>query len=472
MKILLLFSTVFFLFLWRPRYLLFLWIIGSPFLSNLIDIPKDNPFFGSYRIVDYVGYASGPLKQFIQLIDFDRSVLLLLFISALRDNYSFTSMNANKMQMWLGIFSAVVLFSALSSHNILNGLRKAIDTFGLCYAAFYIGKVFFADPAHNRLLITATLLLGLLLGITCFVEYQKFGEWNLAKYGDAHRVTGPFRYWETLGMTISVIIFVLIYYCLLNLTSPINRKCKLIGIFFGVLLLWCVFRTQTRTIMGALTIGLIVTLFAARGKILNDRIFKFIFSATCGGTLVLMISPAIIENTRFYRETINRTVTTDGRRETYIAAQRMFLRHPILGIGLKNFEDDMQYYVNRDEIQFSSLENTSCHSSYFVIAAELGLLGLLSFGCFIWYSYASCRQAIQCSQSNSDLAWSISLIGMMTTFFLCGLTFDPFFDPTLQNWLFCLCLGATGARLERLASPENKQQMTADSACAGDFRCA
>lgn len=427
-------------------YLLLFWVAASPFISNLINIPKENPFFGSYRIVDYMGYLSGPAKHFVEMISFDRSVLILLFLSTLRYHRREMNPAARSVQLYLGLFTVVVFFCALFSENVLNALRKAVDTFGLCYLAFIIGKVYFEDDRLWRYFLGAIIVLGITLGITCYLEYQLYGEWNLAKYGDAHRVAGPFRYWETLGMTVALIAFVCYHRWATTKDAP-GRLKQILYLLLGALMLWCVFRTQTRTIMIAVTLGLTIVLMASRGEILTPLQVRRLVALVLAGCVFLLIMPELLTNTRFYRSTINRDQTREGRQETYVAAGRMFLSNPLFGIGLKNFIPEMRNYIAREEVSLSIIGASSCHSSYLVVAAECGLAGLLPLGCLIVSAFRAGRQLYVSGKYLHERAWGIAMLGMTAAYFYCGTTFDPFFDPTMQNQLYFMCLGCTAARL-------------------------
>lgn len=449
MKILAIYFFVLVLLYWNRTWLLYVWVAASPFISNLIVIRNDNPFFGSYRIVDYEGYSSGPAKRLIELFDFDRIVLLLLFLIVLKKFRRPADPSVVRVQRWLGFFGLTVFVSALYSHNVLNALRKATDTFGLCFIAFLIGRTYLTDRKIWSRFLSTILLLGAILGSLCIIEYHKFGDWNLSIYGDAYRVTGPFRYWETLGMTLAIVSFV-VWFRWVTTTGPRLKLRQAAYLAIGALLIYGIFRTQTRTIMLALGVGGFMLLFLARGVVMSRAVVKRVMLIAILGGIFILLAPEFLAKTRFYQATISRVQTKEGRAETYIAAWRMFYQNPLMGIGLKNFQDDMKLYVSAQEITHSSLERSSCHSSYFVTAAECGLMGLIPLICFIGAAFAMCRKYLKESVESEDKAWAIAMLGMSITFFLCGITFDPFFDPTMQNQLFCMCLGGTAARLEAL----------------------
>ena len=447
MRILAIYLFVLLLFFWKRSYLLLVWVAASPFLSNLISIPKDNPFFGSYRIVDYEGYLAGPSKHLVELLDFDRIVLVLLFLAALKHIRHPTDLLVARVQRWLGIFVLAVFLSALFSHNVLNALRKAVDSFGLCYLAFIIGRTYLADHRVWSQFLSTLLVLGVVLGCTCVIEYRKFGEWNLSTYGDAHRVAGPFRYWETLGMTVSMVAFVAWHQWATAAGSRLLLK-KAGYMTIGLLMAYCVFRTQTRTIMLASALGAALLLYHASGTVMSQALVRKLVLVLFLGVTFLQVAPELLTNTRFYQNTLSRAQTADGRKETYVAATRMFLQNPLIGIGLKNFQPEMRHYISANEAVFSSLETTSCHSSYYVIAAECGLMGLIPFACLIGSALIMCERHARQGMQLEEQAWGIAMLGMTVMFFVCGTAFDPFFDPTMQNQLYYLCLGGTAAQLE------------------------
>ena len=448
MRIVAIFALVLLLLGRNRLFLLYLWVAASPILSNLIRIRNDNPFYGSYRIVDYVGYASGPSKHLIEILDFDRIVLILLFLVVMKQVHRSRDYFVTRAQQWLGLFAATVFVSGLLSNNVLNAMRIATDTFGLCYLSFVIGRTYFADPKAWKGFLNAILALGAILGCTCVLEYRKFGEWGLATYGDAYRVTGPFRYWETLGMAASLVAYVA-WFKWVTTSGPRARLKQAGYLVLCLLMAYCVFRTQTRTIMLALALGLGLLLYrASKTHVMSKSLIRKLSLVLALIVTFLLVAPEWLTNTRFYRDTINREATKDGRAETYVAATRMFLHNPLTGIGLKNFQDDMRLYMSAREVTFSSLENTSCHSSYFVTASEMGLMGFIPLVGLIASAFTLCSRYTNQSTHSEDRAWGVAMLGMTMTFFMCGTAFDPFFDTTMQNQLFYMCLGSAAARME------------------------
>ena len=78
------------------------------------------------------------------------------------------------------------------------------------------------------------------------------------------------------------------------------------------------------------------------------------------------------------------TGSVDSRMPLYQAAWRAWLQNPITGIGTGNFQTQSGRYFGVN----SEYEGTATHNTYFQILAELGLVGFLCFG---WWLYALYR---------------------------------------------------------------------------------
>ena len=110
-----------------------------------------------------------------------------------------------------------------------------------------------------------------------------------------------------------------------------------------------------------------------------------------------------------------------GRLGAMQVALQIFLEHPLLGIGLGNFEHYYQHYA----LQFGSSErgvDLAAHSLYLEIAAERGLLGITVYLVLIWYIFRiimkSARQlhaAGLTAYENMVFSYGFSLLGYLAT---------------------------------------------------------
>jgi putative inorganic carbon (HCO3(-)) transporter len=110
-----------------------------------------------------------------------------------------------------------------------------------------------------------------------------------------------------------------------------------------------------------------------------------------------------------------------GRLSIMHVALKIFLDHPLLGIGLGNFEHYYQQYALQFYIPHRGTD-MAAHSLYLEIAAERGLLGLAVYLVLIWYIFRiimkSARQlhaAGLTTCENMVFSYGYSLLGYLAT---------------------------------------------------------
>jgi O-antigen ligase len=289
---------------------------------------------------------------------------------------------------------------------------------------------------EHRKTLTAIILLGVVLVIIGLVENQALGGVT------GHRVTGPFRFWENYGLTLLVVFYVLWY----KLNSiEMNGSRILFYNMLIVLVAYCIFLTETRTIMLALIIGTAI-IYMKGFKYLHRKTFYFYLSISLVVIASIIISPTLLKSTSFYQHRLMKKETADGRIETYKVAARMFSTNPVMGIGIRNFKDEMETYATGMELKYSVFGGSTLHNSYLVLAAETGITGLIPFLLIILLAYRFSNR-LTLSENKNDRLWGLMMVGLTVSYFFCGLFFDPFFEPTIDNKLYYLCLGITAGKL-------------------------
>jgi putative inorganic carbon (HCO3(-)) transporter len=91
-------------------------------------------------------------------------------------------------------------------------------------------------------------------------------------------------------------------------------------------------------------------------------------------------------------ETSAADISVDGRKAEMQIALRMFADNPLFGVGAGNYVFNFQRY-SQDLHLMNRGENRNAHSLYLQIAAERGLIGLVSFGALLWFMVKSLKQA-------------------------------------------------------------------------------
>ncbi|MBV7337968.1 O-antigen ligase family protein [Chloroflexi bacterium TSY] len=113
-------------------------------------------------------------------------------------------------------------------------------------------------------------------------------------------------------------------------------------------------------------------------------------------------------------------VSFRGRLSEMTVAVQMFADHPLFGVGLGNYNSNYLDYSRGLGLD-KRLEARSAHSLYLEVAAETGVVGLLTFGLLLWMAFTSVGQAHRLFQqaelsdyANITSAISIGLIGYFT----------------------------------------------------------
>lgn len=154
-------------------------------------------------------------------------------------------------------------------------------------------------------------------------------------------------------------------------------------------------------------------------------------------------------------EGIQRDSSLDRRLLDAAAAATMFGDRPLIGMGTGSFSHFYGTYANQvgsPARQYDALEAKQVpHSLYLEIAAENGLLGLLSFGALIAAAFLMLKRAHDelVMRGHSDLAWLAVGLGVALVGYLAS---SVFLHGAFQRYLWIL-LGLT-AGLARLASRE------------------
>lgn len=448
MKILIVLSVLAGSLLFSPNALLFTWIAASPILSNVIEKPLLNPLFGSDRIVNYEEIDKSGY-DIVKIFDFDGMVLLLLLL------YMFyTQKNKemfNKIEIPFLALIAALLVSSLNSDSILHGVRTAVETFGFCYISYLIGKNLLSREELFSGYLTSMSLLGVLFIFIGLMEYYVYA----VQLGDGyfgHRISGPYRQWESYGLTMAVVFF--IFWFKKQLAQEEDRPYGYIATLILFFTMICIVLAQTRTIIIALVAGLLLMHFLCTD--INNKKYLSKYALLILGPIILMtvfMFPEIITSNNFFKESAaSISERNDTKRlDAYKAAARMFSAHPFTGIGLKNFKDHMDGYISINEISDDTmLGRSNCHNSYLVTAAEAGIIGLIPLLILICIIYVTAWRYYCLAEAWDDKFWALTVIGMSVVFHVTAMTFDSFFQLSQENRLYFLAVGILVGKYQRL----------------------
>jgi O-antigen ligase len=438
MRIAVIAVCIFLLFLTGTTALLCTWVVTSPFLTNYIARPDSNPFFGSYRILD--GFKGVPGFDIRELFNYDRIVLSLLFLITVLKKHG-SSAAYRKIDLPFMMFLSALAVSSIYSNNFVHRFRVLVDTFGLCFAGYYIGREWLQDRKRFQWYIKAVVSLGVLLIIVSLSEQYIYRDEFM------YRITGPFLYWENLALTLSIILFIAFYArAVLPISAHLQRL--LYGLFI-LLLGLCILLAQTRTVMAATILGMVYIVIKGKEVISRKVVRRYVGMAVLG-LAVVAVNPMLLTSSDLYQHRLTKR-TDEGRKELYEVAIRIFLQNPLVGIGFRDFVEDKILYITEREYQEEFItEVGNLHNSYLAVACEVGLMGLVPMVLLLWSCFKACRRYYEVSEGREEKMWGLIMAGLTIIYCLSALTFDPFFEPTIDNKLFYICMGVTAGRLQRL----------------------
>lgn len=136
-----------------------------------------------------------------------------------------------------------------------------------------------------------------------------------------------------------------------------------------------------------------------------------------------------------------------GRTSEMLSAQSMFTDHPLLGVGVGNYEINYQDYASRLGLE-QRTENRQAHSLYLEVAAETGILGIMTFfGLFtvLLMGFIRTRRQVQRLHKNTDWpTWLMSLQMAITSYLVSSIFLHGDF---IRFLFFLVALGAAAIHL-------------------------
>ena len=118
------------------------------------------------------------------------------------------------------------------------------------------------------------------------------------------------------------------------------------------------------------------------------KVLSTIIVAIMISVLYFSASPKYWEEVRSIKEENIQEGTGAGRWYAWKCAWKMFLDHPIIGVGQGNFNWNVHLYEPPDiTLHGRSYAGRVAHSLYFTLIPELGLVGILFFSSMLYFSY-------------------------------------------------------------------------------------
>lgn len=157
--------------------------------------------------------------------------------------------------------------------------------------------------------------------------------------------------------------------------------------------------------------------------------------------------------------------TGEGRWYAWKLAWKMFLDHPIIGVGPGNANWNIGKYQPEEDLKYRpSIAGRAVHSLYFTLIPELGIIGILLFSSMLYSSYKDIKWIIkkekrECNQA--DIAQQLHRIrfiilgitGALCGYMVSGTFLSVFYYP--HFWLLIALYGALKNIAQMIIPNEN-----------------
>lgn len=319
----------------------------------------------------------------------------------------------------IGLFVVSLLISALFSGDLKNGLKTWVDMrvwrmMPLIIIVFSIKEI---SQTKNILLAS---MLGVSIGIGCVIYQGLTGD---------NRAAGFFGHPMTFAG----------YFCIY---LPLFLICFLDGEIFGKynFLTGVAFFVGCVALICNSTRGAWLALVPVIMFILLYYVSRKSFIAVLCLAVIACAGVGLTNNTKFMKRVHSITSTkyqsNTERLLIWQSAYKMFLDHPVLGVGLGQYKDNYQKKYISSKAKEKTLGHA--HNNFMQMLAENGIVGFIGFTVMI--GYFICHSFMRFWRTKSPYAFMISMSTLALV--LQGLTEYNFGNSAVMKafWLVLGCL--------------------------------
>jgi O-antigen ligase len=378
----------------------------------------------------FIEHFGGALNEpVINLVDLPIALLFLVWIIDLR-------IGRVKLPFWTHMDSLICCLLGWSLFSIYNTESYLFLVFEVLrylkyFALYWMLRTYLDKPAFFWGILTVSVSLLALQGLVSLMQYFLYFQFPIPVGGVSgtsvdmvdneiiQRVTGILGHSNTFSAYLSVICSI----CLILLFTRIRNIYKLavLPLFLAGLLSliltfsrngWMVFA------LNALGIGYwaMMTKRVKAGHIVS-------LGCACVFLLGILFASGVFDTilTRVFRTDAK---AFDSRADLVLVAWEMIQAHPVIGIGLNSFEENMIHY---DPYHITHIIRQPVHNGFLLVAAETGIPALL-FLLALVAGYI--RMSVAILRKNSELHFAVGLTGLIT---FAGLGISNLFDVTLRK---------------------------------------
>ena len=331
------------------------------------------------------------------------------------------------------IFAGICFISLLINLRLLNLSEFLISFLYLIRWIFYAGIFFIVDAfdeKFKRKVPFFMVLSGTIIVFTGFIQYFMYPALrNLIYLGwDEHlyRMFSTFLDPNFLGAFL-VLNFLFVLGLFLHYFKDI-RKFGILGVL-GILNLIAVFLTYSRSALVMLFVSILTFLILGK-KMKTTFVIVFIFIIL----VVLLSKTGRSEGTNLLR-----SVSSEARIGSSIAALNIIKDNPILGVGFNTYRyTQYRYGIFKGDGWQNSHAAAGTDNSFLFVLATTGIIGLLSY-IYLWYKILK-KQILFINTSNNKFTkiFSAVIISSIIGIFINTLFINSLFYPFIMEWLWIL----------------------------------
>ena len=329
---------------------------------------------------------------------------------------------------WFGVFFIGWIFvSNPTSAFGIGSDRNWLLTFVQLFVLLWLGPYMLTTPERNRVFMAVFVAAALFSGLSAVGDSLTTPLSTDPTYSAAAGLAGQ----SNVATRLFTYGFIFLYYLRSTLKSSVVSLLGGVGL---ILLGFAVVTTLSRTGVLLLILALLLLVL----KDLNSRRGRGIVVLLLSGIIIFSVVPNTLFTQLTDRFTAdNGDVTAEKRYWLWLAGLDMFRAHPIQGVGIGNFANDIVYY----SYLYSALtagSEVGAHNIYIAVLAETGMVGSFFFGGMIVTALRGYWRGIRTLPPDQSAILKIWLI-VSIVILIGGLTKHDQYDKML--WL---TLGMSG----------------------------
>jgi len=331
---------------------------------------------------------------------------------------------------------AAILASVPFAYWRGGAVSAALEFAKLCFLYFSI--ILLVDSLRRaRVLLWLALMVWAWHGLSAWAGYHAgtsvfVGEQHVvravgptSRFGDANTL----GYLLVVGMCFVVGLF----------RAERSLFARVVLVVLGLLCFGGTLMTGSRTALVGVAFLALIAVWQTRRKLLAAGL-AVVFLA-----MGWMMTPGTLRSRYETIGTYQTETTWVNRQHGWLVGARMFLDHPVFGVGAGNFGSARHGLYERSWLE--------AHSVYTQVAAELGLPGIICFGAFvvlIFLENRRLRRKLEGMEQSGDVLYAHSLSVALTTalamLLLLGITGHNMYNP---NYYLVAALTVALGRIAR-----------------------